>query len=555
MKKLVLGVTAAFLLMFGAALVGCHADPDDAKGQAKELSDPARRQYALNNIQRLFNSLLVRIKNDRSNKEYKDFVDATIQPLVQTYLDHPEDSQNRAGILSLLKEMRDNRALPALSKALEWRAEVNEDQAISAAQTIQYIEIPAEKRAEIVSALCAALGRIDGARGLDNRMRKAFIETLGKLKDKAATPTLVKIMLTQSETQNFLFNILAAQQLIGVADPTATPALIKALYIFDAKNPQMRANDVATSALIAIGKPALPPLLDLLKGNNQEANQIVENYIQVIKQRDPEFAAKMNAKGLVSVEASYALGKLGYRDALDPIIEETKAEDENARFGAAIALVSINRNDGDTPRILEAMKQVYEKIEPIKRPQLLVAMRHLYASEVMPFFLNVLKTYEYEISPIRIYSYEGYEMLADKTEVANLRTIVNKSSDAFKENIKDHIPLLAVAESCDRDIACYQGKLGDKEPFVLRKAINTIARFGRGNPKAVDALIPLLSHRELEVRNEALAAIDYIAVNGSKAAVEAIDQLQAREEGRSVWNNFKREALPTRSRLASRTSG
>ena len=28
--------------------------------------------------------------------------------------------------------------------------------------------------------------RIDGARGADNRMRKAFIEVLGKLKDKRA---------------------------------------------------------------------------------------------------------------------------------------------------------------------------------------------------------------------------------------------------------------------------------------------------------------------------------------------------------------------------------
>lgn len=555
MKKFVLGVTVTLLLIFGLTLIGCHASPDDPKGQASELSDPARRQYALNNIQRLFNSLLVNIKNDRSNKAFKEFVDATIEPLVKTYIDHPEDTQNRSGILSLLKEMRDSRALPALKQALQWRAEVNEDQAIAAAQTLQYIDIPANQRGEVVAAICKELERIDGARGLDNRMRKAFIETLGTLKDKASSKTLIKIMLAQSESQNFLFNIFAAQQLIAVADPSAIPAMIKALYIYDGKNPQMRINDVATSALVAIGKPALQPLMDLLKGNNQEANQIVEQYIQTIKQRDPQFAAKMNVKGLVSVEATYALGKMGYREATDALIEETKAEDETARFGAAIALVGINRKDEDTPRILEAMKKVYDSIEPIKRPQLLVAMRHLYAPEVMPFFLNVLKTYEYEMSPIRLYSYEGYEMLANKAEIANLRPIVNKSSDAFKENIKDHIPLLALAESCDQNIACWIGKLQDKDLFVNRKAINSIARFGRGDSKAVEGLIPLLGHRELEVRMEALAAIDYIAVNGSRAAIDAIDKLRAREEGRSIWNNFKREALPTRSRLASRTSG
>jgi HEAT repeat protein len=555
MKKFVLGVTATLLLSIGSTLIGCHASPDDPKGQASELSDPARRQYALNNIQRLFNSMLVTIKNDRSNKAFKEFVDATIDPLVKTYIDHPEDAQNRAGILSLLKEMRDGRALAALILALQWRAEVSEDQAIAAAQTLQYIDIPADKRGEVVATICKELERIDGARGLDNRMRKAFIETLGALKDKGSSNTLIKIMLAQSEAQNFLFNILAAQQLIAIADPTAIPAMIKALYIYDAKNPQMRINDVATSALVAIGKPALQPLLDLLKGNNQEANQIVEHYIQTIKQRDPQFAAKMNVKGLVSVEATYALGKMGYRDAIDALIEETKAEDETARFGAAIALVGINRKDEETPRILEAMKKVYESIEPAKRPQLLVAMRHLYAPEVMPFFLNVLKTYEYEISPIRLYSYEGYEMLANKAEIANLKPIVAKSSEAFKENIKDHMPLLALAESCDQNIACWIGKLQDKDLFVVRKAINSIARFGRGDPKALEGLIPLLGHRELEVRHEALAAIDYIAVNGSRAAIDAIDKVREREEGRSIWNNFKREALPTRSRLAARTSG
>jgi hypothetical protein len=66
-------------------------------------------------------------------------------------------------------------------------------------------------------------------------------------------------------------------------------------------------------------------------------------------------------------------------------------------------------------------------------------------------------------------------------------------------------------------------------------------------------LVELFGHSDLEVRNEALSAVDYIAVSGSDVAVKKIDDLEAAESGRSIWNNFSREALPTRSRLRSRT--
>jgi hypothetical protein len=89
---------------------------------------------------------------------------------------------------------------------------------------------------------------------------------------------------------------------------------------------------------------------------------------------------------------------------------------------------------------------------------------------------------------------------------------------------------------------------------VLRKAASMISRYGRGNDKAIHALVGLFSHRDLEVRNEALGAVDSIADKGSKEAVDKIDELETVEGGRSIWNNFKREALPTRSRLQLRSA-
>jgi HEAT repeat protein len=552
MRRFVPSLAVAVLVSFSAvSLVGCHADDNDPKGQAEELDDPVRREHAVNRLQSIYGQLLVTTKGDRTQQPVKDFCDATHAQLTKVYLEHPEDTQNGLRILRLVGEMREPRTLPALIKALSWTAEITEEHAIAAASTMTIIEIPADKKSEVVSAVAAALERIDGARPVDNRMRKSFIEVLGKLGDKAATPTLIKVALTQSESQNFLFNILAAQQLVKLADPTSVPAMVKALYLFGVDNPAMRMNDVATSALVAVGRPALQPLLDTLAGKNADVKKIVDQYLAAIRQRDPNAAAQMNAAALISNEATFTLGKLGYREALEPLIAETKSTDEGVRFGAAIALVSINRDAGDTAKIYETLKTVYDGLKKIMRPQLLVAIRHLYAPEVMPFLLDLAKKPEDELPEIRLHAFGGYAMLANKAESEALKPIIDKEED-WKVQMSEYLPVLAAAAQCDENIDCWIGKLKDKDKVIVRKAANMLARYGRDNEKAIAGLADRLNHPDLEARVEILSALDFIATKGSKDAVQKIDDLEKTEDGRSIWNNFKREALPTRSRLLLR---
>jgi len=543
------------LCLLSCALAACHPDDNDPKGQAGDLNDPVRREYALGRLQAIFNTRLSAAKGDRTQGPVKEFIDVTVEPLTKAYLDHPEDSQNGLRMLSLMSEMRDARALPALIKALEWKAEISEDHAVTAALTLSEIDIPADQRGPVVEGLSKALLRVDGARGADNRMRKAFIEVLGKLKDKRATEALTKVALKREASQSFLFNILAAQQLVGLADPTAIPTFIKGMYFFDANNPAMRMNDVATSGLVAIGRPALAPLLKVLRGEDEEANAMVKLYIESIKQKDAETARKLDARTIISNEAAFTLGKLGYRDALDALIEETKAPDKTRAMGAALALVSVVRQPEDTAKITEALLRVYKAADMAQRPQLLVAMRHLYAPELLPFLINVAKTKgtEYGADAARLYAFQSYALLANKNEMAALKAIFDKDA-LFKEQLADHVPLFAAANACDEAVECWTGKLKDNDKVVLRKASSMLARFGRGNDKAVHALVQLFSHRDLEVRNEALSAVDAMAVKGSKEAVDKIDELETAEGGRSIWNNFKREALPTRSRLQLRSA-
>ncbi len=554
LKQALLKTFAVLLLVSCVATVGCHADDNDAKGQAGELADPVRREHAIGRLWSIFSERLVAAKGNHQDPSIKQFADDTYADLVKTYIDHPEDSQNGLKILQLMAEMRDPRTLPALLKALQWQAEVTEDHAVTAANTLAAIDIPADKRGEVIDKICAALKRVQGARGVDNRMRKGFIEVLGKLRDKRATPTLVEIALRQDESQNFLFNKLAAQQLTKIADPAAVDSLVKALYMFDPKQPMMRMEEDAEAALVAIGKPALEPLLKVVRGENKDVGKLVDLSIEAFRRKDQEVAAKMNRDTLIAREAVLALGRLGFRDALDTLIKETEADDPDRRMTAALALVSINREPGDTQRIVDAMTKVYDKSDKQARPQLLVAFRHLYADEAMPLLLKVAKTHESELPPVQAYGWLSYALMANKEEAANLGPILEKE-DLIKPQLVDYQVAIKAAEQCDKNVQCWLGKLKDKDKVVLRKASTMLARYGRGNDAAVKGLIELFSNNDLEVRNEALSAVDFIAVKGSAAAVKKIDDLENAEAGRSIWNNFSREALPTRSRLLIRAAG
>jgi HEAT repeat protein len=538
-------------LVTALLVAACHADDNDPKGQAEELADPVRREHAIGRLQSIFSTRLVEAKGDRTHASLKEFADVAHDALTKTYLEHPEDSQNGLKILQLMGEMRDPRTMPALLKALEWQAEVNEDHAVAAAVTLTEIDVPADRKGEVIEKIGAALAKVEGKRPVDVRMRKGFIEVLGKLKDKRTTPMLVEVALKQSENQSFLFNLLATQQLVATADPAAVDAMVKGLYMFDPTNPQNRMNEDAQAVLVAIGPPSLEPLLKTLKGENEEVNALVKLSIETFRRLDPNMASTMVASNLVAHEAIIALGKLGMREALEPLLKETEHTNPERRANAAIALVGLARQDGDTPRILEALQKVYDASEKQIRPQLLVAIRHLYDDAVMPLLLKVATTKEEEFPPAQLYGFISHVMLASKSEVGPLKSLLEKDED-LKPQLKDYDVAIKAAEECDKGVDCWVGKLNDADKIVLRKAANALARFGKGNDKALEGLVGLLGHDDLEVRSEALYAIDHLATKGSKLAVDKIGALQAAEDGRSIWNNFKREALPTRSRLLVR---
>ena len=544
------------------AFAACHADDNDVGGQAEELSDPVRRQNALSNLQRLYGDVLADNDGDRDAAPVKEFHDKVVDKLAQAYIDNPADNQNRVTMLQLMKEMRDPRLLPALQSALDWRRDVSEEQAIAAAETLRFVEVPDDKKPEVIKTLCDSVKKVTQARGVDNRMRIAMIRALGAQQSNQATECLVEIATKQTEEQNFLINRLAAQQLGALADPAAVPAMIKGLFLFAPNNPAMRMNDVAAEALVRIGRPSLDPLLQLMRGQHQEANAIAEAYIEAVRQRNAEAAEQMSVRQVTGSEATFTLGALGYPEAFDPLMAETASgEDTFRKVNGAVALARLNVTEAQSAKVNETLKSVYAGLEDDStglqaRAQLLANMRQLYDESYLPFFLAEAK--KPDLHPaVRIEAVKAYALLAGKSEAEGLKAWIeslDEDTDAYKSNFQSETDkAIATAIECDVDLGCYLRKLEDSDVGVARKAAFMIGRLGEGNEQAINKLVEKLGHREIEVRLSAIHALDNIAASGSEAAVTRIEELRDTEEGRSIWTQFSREALPIQARLRARS--
>src|SRR4029078_5610916 len=87
------------------------------------------------------------------------------------------------------------------------------------------------KKPDPVPALIKAAEKELPIKSRANNARIAAMRALVKIGDKRAIPTLMKILTTSADEQDFLLNQKAALGLAEFRDPQAIPALIKGLFM------------------------------------------------------------------------------------------------------------------------------------------------------------------------------------------------------------------------------------------------------------------------------------------------------------------------------------
>jgi HEAT repeat protein len=319
-------------------------------------------------------------------------------------------------------------------------------------------------------------------------------------------------------------------------------------------------NDVAAEALILIGRPSLRPLLQVLEGKDATANAIAQSYIDAVKARRPDLATRMTVRQVTGGEASFALGALGFSEALEPLLEEASSSDIPRKLNAAIALVRIDVPPAQKDRVRSTLRKIYGELPSgfegiAMRGQLLAAIAHTYDAEMMPFIYE--QVVDKRANPeLRLIAAQNYALLANKAEAQSLSSLIEREEPSeeggYREKFEEHRPLLQLAEECDTSVECWTSKAASPDSAKARKGAYMLGRYAKADAQAIDALVGQLGSPDLGVRLSALMALDRIAKNGSPAAVAKIDELRAREEGQSVWTRFRVEALPVQARLRGR---
>ena len=243
---------------------------------------------------------LIELFKDTKRPEHLEalarYLDPRTKPILLEALDYTDDDFDRATIAAgALGDMKDPEAVPTLIKAAEK-------------------ELPVKSRA--------------------NNARIAAMRALVKIGDKRAVPTLMKILTTSADDQDFLLNQKAALALAEFRDPSSIPALIKGLFMTG------RGTGIFQEcrlALVRIGPPAVDPLIQLL----QEKNTDIQDMAAKFKFEEPP---PVGTPGVVPHKAAILLGDLRAKKAVPALTARLhmKARGDEHR-SALIALGYIAR--------------------------------------------------------------------------------------------------------------------------------------------------------------------------------------------------------------------
>jgi hypothetical protein len=237
------------------------------------------------------------VKNLRTQKEALDHLAnmdvEKARPAVPALIELFKDTK-RPEHLEALARYHDPRTKDIMIEALDY-TEDDFDRATIAAGVLGDMKLP-----EGVAPLIKAAEKELPVKSRANNARIAAMRAMVKIGDKKAVPTLMKILTTSADDQDFLLNQKAALGLAEFRDPQSIPALTKGMFMTG------RGTGIFQEcrlALVRIGAPAVDPMIALL----QEKNPDIQDMAAKLKFEEPP---PVGTPGVVPHKAAIILGDL-----------------------------------------------------------------------------------------------------------------------------------------------------------------------------------------------------------------------------------------------------
>jgi HEAT repeat protein len=476
--------------------LACQGDPADPMTWAKQLKDLRTQKEALDNIAKMD------VEKAR----------VAVPALIDLYQD-----DKRPEHLEALARYKDDRTKPIMLAALDYTDD-DFDRATIAAGVLGEMKAP-----DAVDPLIKAVEKPLPIKSRANSARIAALRALVKIGDKRAVPTLMKILTTSADDQDFLLNQKAALGLAEFRDPSSIPALLKGLFMTGRGTQTFQE---CRLALVRIGPPAVNPLIQLL----QEKNADVE-----------DMAAKLHfdeaTPGVVPHKAAIVLGDLRAKSAVAPLVARLHSKAKGSEHLAALIALGYIATPPAVDAILGVLKD--GKADPGERASAADALYLSGDRRAVPALLEVAKTGYVTVdgqkaSDLRASAAIALSRIAGKETFETFKAIADKEEEA-QGQFGLALDRMLVANECGEDVACYGKKLNDPSWTRAEKAAFAIGFSGdakAGIPLLLDAMKPIttMTPDHYPVHQAILFSLARLANKDCTACFDKLDKQIERDE-------------------------
>ena len=485
----------AATLVFGG--LACQGDPNDPMTWAKQLKDLRVQKEALDHL--------------------ADMDVEKARPAVPALIDLYNDAK-RPEFLEALARYQDPRTKQIMIEALDYNDD-DFDRATIAAGVLGEMKAP-----EGVAPLIAAVEKPLPIKSRANSTRIAAMRALVKIGDKRAIPTLMKILTTSADEQDFLLNQRAALALAEFRDPQAIPALIKGMFMTG------RGTGIFQEcrlALVRIGGPAVDPMIELLQEKNADIQKMAS-----------QFKFDEVTPGVVPHKAAILLGDLRAKRAVPALTARLHQKARGDEHRSALIALGYIATPTAVDAILADLKDA--KADPAERASAADALYLSGDRRAVPVLMDIAKN-----GNVKNSDGETAADLRASAAIALARIAGKESYDAFKTLVDNEtaaqgvfgmaLDRMQVAKECGDNLACYGKTLTDPSWTRAEKAAFALAFSGNAKqalPLLLAAMKPItmMAQDRYPVHQAILFGLARLGTKDCKECVDKLDAQIARDE-------------------------
>ncbi len=353
------------------------------------------------------------------------------------------------------------------------------------------------------------------------KLRIEMVKALGVLGDAKAVPILIKVMEQTKENQPVSVHREAAKALGMIGDPSAVEALLAVTFRVPDSPSTTDIGNRSKLALVAIGEPAEPGVIKMLKGEQAEVNKLAANNgvdLLIVQQTAVGILGAMGAKSAVEdllafmprdgcVDPNAAPPKKKKRKkkkkkAAEEVIDPASAS-LRAFVGNSLGLIGDARAAEPLCQCVSATHNAGDMF-PITE-----ALGRMPGEASLSCLVDLVKTGEYDpdtvessdfIKQIRWEAARFAILLAGPDDIDAVKAAFSSNDD--DERVKGELGKwtagMALLESCKADKACYLKTVSDQNAdwFAREKAAYELVRLAKGD---VDVAVAV--SKAFKVRN------------------------------------------------------